>query len=291
MARILAIGIAAVDIINVVDGYPPEDAEVRALDQRIARGGNATNTLVILSQLGHRCAWAGVLTDEPDARRITEDLVRYRIDTAACRRVDHGRMPVSYITVNRRNGSRTIIHYRDLPEYRFDDFTTLDLSGFDWLHFEGRAIDETQRMLTHAANVQPQARRSLEVEKPRPGIEALFPLAQVIIFSRAYAEARGYGSPEALFNGLGGPAPGTLWICTWGEAGAWAGTSGEVIHCPAYPPHETVDTLGAGDTFNAGLIDALIRGLPLDAALESAARLAGRKCGQSGFAGLGPGGD
>ena len=66
MARILGVGIATLDIINTVDGYPAEDSEVRAIHQRICRGGNATNTLVVLSQLGHRCAWAGVLADEPD---------------------------------------------------------------------------------------------------------------------------------------------------------------------------------------------------------------------------------
>jgi hypothetical protein len=51
MAKILGIGIAALDIINTVDGYPNEDAEVRAINQRVCRGGNATNTLVVLSQL------------------------------------------------------------------------------------------------------------------------------------------------------------------------------------------------------------------------------------------------
>lgn len=30
MAHILAIGIATLDIINILDGYPAEDAEVRA---------------------------------------------------------------------------------------------------------------------------------------------------------------------------------------------------------------------------------------------------------------------
>lgn len=41
MARVLAIGIATLDIVNLVSVYPTEDSEVRALDQRVTRGGNA----------------------------------------------------------------------------------------------------------------------------------------------------------------------------------------------------------------------------------------------------------
>ena len=83
MSKILAVGIATLDIINSVAGYPAEDDEVRAVSQRLCRGGNATNTLAVLSQLGHQCHWAGVLADEPDARHIEADLERHRIDTTA----------------------------------------------------------------------------------------------------------------------------------------------------------------------------------------------------------------
>jgi ketohexokinase len=49
------VGIATLDIINVVDTYPAENSEVRALSQQKVRGGNATNSLVVLSQLGYQC--------------------------------------------------------------------------------------------------------------------------------------------------------------------------------------------------------------------------------------------
>lgn len=290
MARILGVGIATLDIINTVDGYPAEDAEVRALTQRVARGGNATNTLVVLSQLGHQCAWAGILGTEPDAGWITADLEHYEIDIGPCRRADHARSPISSVTLNRRNGSRTIVHYRDLPEYRFEDFAALDLSCYEWLHFEGRAVEETRRMLRHAAKLRPGVPRSLEVEKPRPGIEELFPLADVLIFSRAYAQASGHGSAAELLTGTADAAPAAVRVCTWGADGAYAAANGSVLHRPAYSPPRVVDTLGAGDTFTAGLLDALIRRLPVIDALEQACRLAGTKCGVPGFAGLGRGG-
>lgn len=282
MARILGVGIATLDIINSVAAYPPEDAEVRALAQRVRRGGNCTNSLVVLSQLGHDCAWGGVLADESDAARITDDLNGFGIDLGPVRRLAHGKVPTSYITLNQQNGSRTIVHYRDLPEYRYEDFQTVGLAGFDWLHFEGRNITDTARMLELARVTRPQTPRSVEIEKPRPGIEQLFPLATLLLFSRAYVQAQAGGEPARFLHDMHRRAPQADLVLAWGEAGAWAlSRGGQLIHSPAFPPPRVVDTLGAGDTFNAGIIDALVRRLTLAEALEAACRLAGRKCGHT----------
>jgi len=154
MANILAIGIATLDIINTVETYPDEDAEIRALSQHQTRGGNATNTLTVLSQLGHHCAWGGVLIDEPDSQFIKEDLRRHHIDFSACQRLTSGKMPTSYITLNQQTGSRTIVHHRDCSEFSFADFAKIDLSPFDWVHFEGRNIAETHLMLHHLKTQQ-----------------------------------------------------------------------------------------------------------------------------------------
>lgn len=284
MARILGIGIATLDIINRVDGYPPEDSEVRALAQRVSRGGNCTNTLVVLSQLGQRCSWGGVLADESDAVRIVADLKAHAIDLTPVRRIPHGKVPTSYITLNQRNGSRSIVHYRDLPEYDFDTFRTIDLGVYHWLHLEGRNIDETARMLAHARRAQPHIPRSLEIEKPRAGIERLFQHATVLLFSRAFVHARGGDAPAPFLRDMRALAPHADLVLAWGEAGAWAlGRDNHLVHSPAFSPPRVVDTLGAGDAFNAGIIDGLLRGATLADALTAACRLAGKKCSVEGL--------
>jgi len=289
MAHILGIGIATLDIINTVDGYPPEDAEIRAIRQQVRRGGNCTNTLAVLSQLHHRCAWGGVLAEEPDSRRILDDLNHYRIDLSAVKTLHEGKAPTSYVILNRRNGSRTIIHYRDLPEFGYEDFARIDLRDYRWLHFEGRNVAETRRMLERARQLAPAAPRSVEIEKPRPQIEQLFADADVLLFSRHYAAARGYTDPERFLRGIAPETPNAVRVLAWGEAGAYAlDREDSLTHSPAYPPPQLIDTLGAGDTFNAGIIDALTRGSALDEALHHACRLAGRKCGHEGLDFLNP---
>ena len=289
MPSILGIGIATLDVINTVDGYPAEDSEVRALRQEMRRGGNCTNTLVVLSQLGHRCAWGGVLAVEADSGHIRDDLQRHRIDLGAVRILERGKVPTSYVTLNQRNGSRTIVHYRDLPEFGHEDFARIELHDYDWLHFEGRHVAETRHMLERAKALAPATPRSVEIEKPRPDLDQLFACADVLLFSRHYALARGYSDPRRFLDGIARETDHAARLLAWGEEGAYAlDRNGRLFHSPAYPPPQLIDTLGAGDTFNAGIIDALLRGLTLEEALHQACRLAGRKCGQPGLDSIAP---
>jgi ketohexokinase len=290
MAAILAIGIATLDIINTINGYPEEDTEIRALNQRICRGGNATNTLVILSQLGQDCTWGGVCVDEPDGQKILKDLAQYNIDTSYCRIESKGKVPTSYVILNQRNGSRTIVHYRLLPEFDFENFQSIKLNAFNWLHFEGRNIVETAKMLEWVQQIAPTLPVSLEVEKPRPDIEQLFSKVDVLLFSKAFAQANAqkfaYNKNDAaqFLRTMRQLAPKAHLLCTWGAKGAYAlDTDGTIIYCPAYPPPQVVDTLGAGDTFNAGIIDCLCNQPDLATALNHACKLAGKKCGQLGL--------
>ncbi len=85
MARILAIGTTTLDLIFTLSRYPDEDVELRARGLRTSPGGNAANTLVVLSQLGHTCAFGCVLADGHEATPILERLARHQINLTACR--------------------------------------------------------------------------------------------------------------------------------------------------------------------------------------------------------------
>lgn len=288
--RILAVGASTIDIVNLVESYPAEDSEVRALAQRICRGGNAANTLVVLSQLGHLCSCCGVIADAPDSAHILDDLARFDIDAGYLLRHPHGSNATSYITLSRCTGSRSIVHYRRLPEYRAQDFAAVDLSGFDWVHFEGRCPEQLEPMLRRLA-ARPGIGCSLEVEKARPGIEALFAYPRLLMFSSGYARARGHDRAAALLLQLGDSLrPGAVATCAWGERGAWGrDAAGLIHHAPAVSPAQLLDTLGAGDVFNAGVIHGLAAGRQMPQLLQDACRLAGKKCGIPGFEGLADG--
>ena len=85
-------------------------------------------------------------------------------------------------------------------------------------------------------------------------------------------------------------------IAAWGDEGAAAavqsisGQVDEVISVPAHCPPQVVDTLGAGDTFNAACIHTLVSdnslkmsGSNLKTVLSFACKVAGEKCGMQGL--------
>ncbi|CRI64712.1 PfkB domain protein [Thiocapsa sp. KS1] len=279
----LGVGIAVLDLVQEVAVYPAEDEEVRALAQRRVRGGNVTNSLAVLSQLGHACRWIGTLGEDPAADLIRADLTGHGIETRDAVRVPGGVTPTSSILLSRANGSRTIVHSRDLPELSAGDFAEVSLDGVAWVHFEGRNPQETARMIRRVREEAPDVPVSVELEKPRPGIEALLEGPRFLLASRAFARAGGFEDAGAFLDDLVRRSDAALCVVAWGAQGAAFLARGDPVQrVPAYVPRRVVDTLGAGDVFNAGVIHGLLQGLPFAEAVVQAVKLAGLKCGHPG---------
>ena len=283
---ILCVGVATLDIVSELSCWPGEDTEIRALDLRQVRGGNAANTAVVLAGLGGQAVdWMGTLGDDPGAARIVDDLRAGGVGIEHAVTVSGGVTPTSCVWLNRRRATRTIVHYRDLPELDASYFSRVDLAPYAWIHFEGRNVPVLAEMLRRARDAG--ARVSLEIEKPREHIESLWPLADVLLFSRHYALEKGFDSPRALLRHAARQAPRAALFCAWGEEGAaWQGVDGDSGFVGATPLARCVDTLGAGDVFNAAVVHGLLRGRAPREVIGFACRLAGRKCAQIGFEGL-----
>ena len=140
-------------------------------------------------------------------------------------------------------------------------------------------------MLDYVDTMHPEIPVSLEIEKQRDDIEQLFNYPDVLIFSRVFVEQSGYHEPTPFLVEMRKLYQARHLVCAWGDQGAYAiDEEGTSIHSPAHPVSPVVETLGAGDTFNAALINAFIQQEPLDAALYQACELAAYKCGVMGLA-------
>lgn len=287
MSRILAIGNATLDIINRVENYPHEDEEVRACDQQISRGGNATNSLVVLSQLGHLCSWAGVLATDCQAELIRQDLRHYNIDCSLVVEEKEGSTPISCITRSDKTATRTIIHYRNLREYQRQDFNTGKISDFDWVHCEARNTEQLLLILKAIKQSYDHIPVSIEIEKPREQLEELYAYADYLFFSKSFVIKQGFDNATTFLATMHQNYPMTTLYCAWSEQGAYAvNAEGRVYYAPAVENLKIVDTVGAGDVFNAAIIHAALQRDELETSLQQACRLAGRKCSQQGFANI-----
>lgn len=282
MAKFFGIGNAVLDIILNVDHHPKEDEELRATNKTVATGGNVNNMLYVLSQLGHQTQICTTLAADAEAKQLLSGLKQRGIATDHIQTFIKGRTPTSYITLNNENGSRSIVHYRDLPELGFDHFAKIEIEDYDWIHFEGRNMSQLPGMINIAKTFLSYQPISLEVEKPREGIEQVFNSVNLIIFSHHYAKAKGSSDGKALLESL--DLPNTNLVCTWGNLGAWfKPINGTVQHQATESINQVIDTLGAGDTFNAGLLHSLTEKQTLAQAVNYASKLAAQKCQQTGL--------
>jgi ketohexokinase len=285
LARILVTGIATVDHVLDVAAYPGEDSESRALGSATRPGGNAANTAYLLAQAGHRADLAAVVAAGAEGDALLALLDARGVGVETCTR-RQGRTPTSHVLRSLASGSRTIVHFRDLPELAAADFRKIELSGYDWFHFEGRNPGELPAMLRAVRRAVVDQPLSLELEKPREGLDAALPLADVLMLSRGWAQARSVDDPEHFIRQAARQRPEQLQTLTWGHRGAWLAHCGEVFHCQPRAGLEIRDSLGAGDSFNAGLIHALVSGEPPEQALETAVHVAERKLAQVGLDGV-----
>lgn len=282
MAGILLVGTATLDLVFGLSHHPHADDEMRAQSLRTVRGGNAANSAVVLSQLGHAAEFLGVLAAAPETSVIAEDFERHGVAFTHCPRLP-GKPPTSSIYLS--GDTRSIVHYRDFPELSAQAIEAVDLKGCDWVHFEGRNIAATQAMMEHVRSLRPDLPMSLELEKPREGIAALFGLADLLICSSGFAKHSDSAKPDEFLRWMKQRAPQARIVLASGERGAYGSDAPDTIHhAAAMPPDRMVDTLGAGDTFNAAIIHAALAKASMPAMLGAACRLAGAKCGVHGFA-------
>ncbi|KAK2749329.1 hypothetical protein FQN55_003655 [Onygenales sp. PD_40] len=223
----------------------------------------------------------------------------------------------SYIIKSVEAGTRTIVNYNGLREMGFWDFVSaLDRLGADgegkedgdgdrdgdggrWFHFEGRIPDVTLQCIRYLRHDHPKDKISVEIEKPgREGLQELAAAADVVFYSKSWAVGNGYESAMECLEAQSPLTPkATLLCCTWGEKGAalMDKQQGTSANSPAYKlgQAQVVDTIGAGDTFIAAILYALIyRGKPaggfdVDSLVGFANQIAGRKVEREGFEGLG----
>ena len=295
--KILVFGLTTLDIINLCEKFPEEDEDVRVLKQYWQKGGNAANTSEVLAQLGNEVhLFSAFAFGNPMSDFAKRSLDTKGVNTKHCVVFQSNGFPTSCCIVTRNRGSRTIMHGRnDFPELTLEQFKTIDLSEYAWVHFEGRGFPHLTEMVCEAARIREETNLnyniSAEFEKPKR-YEALISSgiankADVLFISKDIALHLGYQSAKETVTNVKikcGLKENLTIICPWGELGADAiDRCGIVYHADAFPPPVLIDTLGAGDTFIAGTLSSLLKGSSLQESLVFGCKVAGKKCGQFGF--------
>ncbi|MGW9208848.1 carbohydrate kinase family protein [Embleya sp. NPDC055664] len=243
-------------------------------------GGSGAITACGAARLGLSVAIAGRIGDDDAGRFVRAALADRGVDTSALR-VDPS-LPTPLTTVlTRTDGDRAIVTAAgtlaatgpdDVPAELLRRSRHVHASSYFLMPRLARALPELLRIARAAG-----AATSLDTNDDPAGrwdpagLAAVLPTVGYLLPNAQEARALA-GSPAATTEQaaarLAGHGP--VVVVKDGGAGAFAHDGANVLRTRGIPA-EPVDTVGAGDSFDAGLITALLAGEPLARALDFAA--------------------
>lgn len=276
--KILAVGVAVVDIVMTMDEMPRRAEKYRANGATIVGGGCGANAAAAITRLGGHCVLSARLGEDPVADMILNGLEQEGVDCSLVRRFADNRSSFSSIFID-KEGERQIVNYRD-PELPL---------GAKWLEDEMPEFDAVlaDNRWTAGAMVAMQAANSqgkpgiVDAESPILDTEDVMRMASHVVFSAQ--GLREYSETDDLPKGLKTAASklGGLVGVTDGPKGVWWREDGVTDHMVGFDV-DVVDTLGAGDVWHGAFALALAEQMPTRDAVLFSNAVAAQKCTRPG---------
>lgn len=280
----LFVGLAVLDVIQLVDAPPGPDEKIVALDQAVAAGGPAANAAVAFAALGGRALLAAPVGAGPLAELIRADLTAHGVELIDCaaptaRGAAAAGPSVSSCTISAATGERSVVstNARARPDpallSALSDAVAAGAPAPDVVLIDGHnpplaraGLDLAERVgalrLMDAGSWKDDAADlpgRCDVVAPSARFHPPGPAGALREPADVAAWLRGRGAGAVVLTR--GSAP-VLWWC------------GERSGSAAPPAVGAVDTLGAGDVFHG--------------ALALACALPGRRSGGGGEARIAP---
>ena len=263
---------------------------------RLAFGGDTLNTALYIARLGGNVAYATALGTDPWSAELRAAWIAEGIDPDLAL-FDPDRVPGLYAIRTDDRGERTFTYWRENSAAR--NFFRLERSATaveamtqaDLFYLSGISLslfDDAGRTVVHDIAKAVRARGGKVAFDPnfrprnwpshaaaREAITAFMPLVDWALPT--------YEDEQSLMDDTGPAETIARWrsagaskvIVKQGPDGALTTDGGRTRHIATSPIHP-VDTTGAGDSFNAACLVALIAGADLETAVRAGHRLAGQ---------------
>jgi sugar/nucleoside kinase (ribokinase family) len=292
---VLVVGDANVDLgIELPDSGVGEHTNP---DPRLFGGGSAANTAAALARLGVDCRFAGTVGDDSFGRFAVASLEAAGVDTSWMLTTPD--LPtVTVITVKQPAGERLIYVWPPSggAHAALGPQTTIAaVAGAAWLHVSGiclRVRPAREALVAAMAHAQTHGivvsfDLNLRLENWgwdddfRDVVMAAVDRSDVILGAAADEVSALAGRPDPIAAAKALAGQERTVVARLGADGAVAVSGSSVVAETGFEV-PVVDTVGAGDAFNAGFIDSRLRGEPLARALQWGNAVAALTIGAAG---------
>jgi sulfofructose kinase len=276
-------GLNAVDHLIVVPEYPAFDTKMRLLAHKQSAGGQTATAMVALQRLGLKTAYAGRFGSDPEGHFGLATLKDDGVNADFAEVVDRARNQIAFITIDARNGERTIVWDRDdrlayQPEEAPVEFGSMGRV----LHLDAHDPPACLRLAQAARAAGTIV--SADIDNIYAGLPDLLPFIDVLIGSKEFPHrVTGIDDERAALIELKTRYGCAITGMTIGTSGAIVYCDGEFIESPAFDaPGGCKDTTGAGDAFRGGFLYGMLRGEDVETSLRFGNAVAAMKCSALG---------
>lgn len=276
---VLCAGIAVEDFIFEVEHFPAPGEKIQAQSLLAITGGCAANAALAVARLGGIACFAGPVGTDDASRRILAGLAQAGIDVSGVERVDGGSVSVSGIFIDGAGEKMVATRPGDkLAAARPSDPHALVVDP-DVVMADNRFPDFVQPICEAARvrGIPVIVDGDLATQLDHP----LFAIATHVVFSsEALRATTGRSDLAVALSRAAASIDGFLAVTNGPDDVLWM-DAGAVRAMPVFAV-DTVDTLGAGDTFHGAFALAVAEGCDAVTAMQFAAAAAAVKCTRFG---------
>jgi sugar/nucleoside kinase (ribokinase family) len=276
-------GLNAVDHLIVVPAYPAFDTKIRLLEHKQSAGGQTASAMVALRRLGLKTAYAGRFGSDPEGLFGLQTLKDDDVNVDYAQVVEGATNQVAFITIDVRNGERTIVWDRDdrlayAPEEAPVEFGTMGRV----LHLDAHDPPACLRLAKAAREAGTIV--SADIDNVYAGLPDLLPFIDIMIGSKEFPHrVTGIVDRRDALVELQARYGCAITGMTLGTHGAVVYCDGQFIESPAFEaPGGCKDTTGAGDAFHSGFLYGLLSGDDIESCLRYGNAVAAMKCSALG---------
>jgi sulfofructose kinase len=276
-------GLNAVDHLIVVPAYPAFDTKIRLLEHKQSAGGQTASAMVALKRLGLATAYAGRFGSDPEGHFGLATLKDDGVNVDYAEVVEGATNQIAFITIDARNGERTIVWDRDDRLAYQPDEAPIEFGSIGRvLHLDAHDPPACLRLAREAREAGTIV--SADIDNVYGGLPELLPFIDILIGSKEFPHrVTGIEDGRAALIELHTRYGCAITGMTLGTAGAIVYCQGEFIESPAFAaPGACKDTTGAGDAFHGGFLYGMLRGDDVETSLRYGNAVAALKCSALG---------
>ncbi|HEX7583451.1 MAG TPA: carbohydrate kinase family protein, partial [Prolixibacteraceae bacterium] len=265
--EVVVIGELNVDIIlNRIDHFPVMGKEMLAQNMDITLGSSSAIFASNLSTLGTSVAFIGKIGNDSFASIVLDRLQVKGVDTSHI--IQSETLNTGATIVLNYDQDRAMVTYPGaMEDLKLEDLDFSFLSTARHLHFSSIFLQPGIReslpsMFAKAKSLgmttsldpqwDPAEKWAINLTELLPTLDIFLPnKAEFLLLTDSDSLEEGIEKIKVI-------APDITLIIKDGANGAYAWKAGKLIHQPAYLNTKVIDCIGAGDSFNAGLIHAFI---------------------------------